>query len=576
MNPTVVEGPEPYNNFSKASPQRKGSVKRARELLEAGVRPTVSPPAQVVRPSASNISHQTTWPLPASGLQPRPLNPQARSQLQIPRGPLPQRPPVPIDVPSKIPSPSIYSVPSGDESAASIPYAVHPVRSFSLPRPSQLPLRPATGGSSIVSPTSAPDMTPRISIATEDLFRQSTASSTSSAIDLPSIPLPNPQESSGLPTGGIGASPNTRGTQAHRSSVSPIAEELVGSRQTLASIASSRVIPSSWESGLPKSAIVGAYLDDDSGDDEQYRHEPKMEDATLVRNASIGKRGKPTMRTILKSNPSSEVTLDNAPTSTFQSESKEVALTRSSAVGIATMRVSQTSSPARRMSTSTISDESFVDPEKPRFATYDKPVYSSPLEKELEVLPKANPTLSDKRPGARKPPALNLNIVREAEARGSLSSLTDLIRRATRLASNLDHGKTASRADFADIEADFRELGESFVAEYLNFHERVVLIYDRKTRPWLGLSFRYTRLISQSKFIHARNSWLVACLFWTIQPTQCRTSPFERRWSQYRGRPAQVLRNAPEVVYPTLHSTLHHRPPRHSTPGPSGGQIRWE
>ena len=41
----------------------------------------------------------------------------------------------------------------------------------------------------------------------------------------------------------------------------------------------------------------------------------------------------------------------------------------------------------------------------------------------------------------RRPPKLNLNAVRDAEARGSLTSLPDLIRRATRLASMMNEGK---------------------------------------------------------------------------------------------------------------------------------------
>ncbi|KAK1082322.1 hypothetical protein LTR48_007040, partial [Friedmanniomyces endolithicus] len=49
------------------------------------------------------------------------------------------------------------------------------------------------------------------------------------------------------------------------------------------------------------------------------------------------------------------------------------------------------------------------------------------------------------RAGRRRPPRLNVDAVRDAEARGSLTSLPDLIMRATRLASNLDRGKTASR-----------------------------------------------------------------------------------------------------------------------------------
>lgn len=44
-----------------------------------------------------------------------------------------------------------------------------------------------------------------------------------------------------------------------------------------------------------------------------------------------------------------------------------------------------------------------------------------------------------------RPPRINIDAVREAGTRGSLTSLPDLIRRATRLASNLDRGRTASR-----------------------------------------------------------------------------------------------------------------------------------
>lgn len=63
------------------------------------------------------------------------------------------------------------------------------------------------------------------------------------------------------------------------------------------------------------------------------------------------------------------------------------------------------------------------------------------------------------RAGKRRPPRLNIDEVRDAEARGSLTSLPDLIKRATRLASNLDRGKTASRLgmnwfDGADSDAE--------------------------------------------------------------------------------------------------------------------------
>lgn len=73
---------------------------------------------------------------------------------------------------------------------------------------------------------------------------------------------------------------------------------------------------------------------------------------------------------------------------------------------------------------------------------------SSPIsEKHFE----ARPSMSDKRPSSRRPPRLDLDTVRDTEARGSLTSLPDLIRRATKLAANLDRGKTASRLGMLDM-----------------------------------------------------------------------------------------------------------------------------
>jgi hypothetical protein len=59
----------------------------------------------------------------------------------------------------------------------------------------------------------------------------------------------------------------------------------------------------------------------------------------------------------------------------------------------------------------------------------------------------------------RRPPRLDIDAVREAESRGSLTSLPDLIRRATRLASMIDKGKRpSSRLDELNF---FNEKGSS-------------------------------------------------------------------------------------------------------------------
>ncbi|KAL7929565.1 hypothetical protein V8C35DRAFT_192860 [Trichoderma chlorosporum] len=57
----------------------------------------------------------------------------------------------------------------------------------------------------------------------------------------------------------------------------------------------------------------------------------------------------------------------------------------------------------------------------------------------------------------RRPPRLDIDAVREAESRGSLTSLPDLIRRATRLASMIDKGKRpSSRLDELDFFSEKR------------------------------------------------------------------------------------------------------------------------
>ncbi|KAJ5154173.1 uncharacterized protein N7500_009612 [Penicillium coprophilum] len=455
------------NPGPSGEPVRKGSVKRARQLLDAGVRPERASPSQQMRhpPIPGDISNQSQWPLPDSGLPTRPINPRPGyfppqgPPRGPPRGPPPQRPPHPSDFQS------IYSERHGQAPEKNLGPNPRPPRSFSQVQPpppvqSRRPINDAP-----VSPTSTIDMTPRISIETDDLFRQSVASSTPSVPDVPRFPPTLPPSESGLSpddprsrTAGLVAPSNVRRLPVPRqSSVSPIPEEFADSRLTKCSVASSRAIPSSWGSGPAESEILGAYLDMDS-DDGQRSPGFQEDDTRLVRNASIGKRGKPTMRTILKSNPVSVVDMP-APT---QEESVKGTAVKSLGMGATATQMPHRPSQLRKSSTSTASNESLedADPEKPPFIQQHDSPSDARLEKELEVLadlPQAAPTLSHKRPGGHKPPALNMHALRDAEARGSLSSLTDLIRRATKLASNLDHGRTASRADLAGGgEAEFR------------------------------------------------------------------------------------------------------------------------
>jgi len=451
---TVIPGFGPSPSGPETN--RKGSVKRARELLESGVGSTRAT-SPVPRPPALKIAaHQTQWPLPASGLPPRHLNPhphpQQHPKFRHPRGPPPARPPRPSEVPAQLPSPSIYSTRSGQSSEASSNCLPRPARSFSHPKqPQSLPPprpRPEAKDDSYVSPTGTNDMTPRTLIATDDPFRQPSASSTVS-VQMPMPEAPVPSVNPRVRTAGL-TTPNARSSQARRSSVSPIpvSEGFVNPRQTLESLASSRAIPSSWGSGPAESEILGTCLDNESDEDEHTVETGQNQAETLVRTASWGKRQKPTMRTIMTLNLNSKTSIPDVPSSNPRDEWNKNAAAESHNVGAAFSQALHVPSVLRRGSTSTT--ESSVDPEKPRFADIvHNPAAAKGLVEPLPNFPQNAPTMSAKRPGGRKPSHLDMAAVRDAETRGSLSSLSDLIRRATKLASNLDRGRTASRADLA-------------------------------------------------------------------------------------------------------------------------------
>lgn len=360
-----------------------------------------APPGQ--RPSPGRQGNpQTQWPLPASGLQPRLLQSNQHPGFRTPRDPPPRRPPRPSEVPSQIPSPSTYSVRTDRDSETS--YANRPARSFSHPKAPQPPVpRSYTNDGSCPSPTSTADMTPRVSITTDELFRNSNISTTSSVPGVPPVP-----------------------------------------------------------SKAPPQAIREAYLDVDSDSDEHGHHGDHGDSDTLVRHASIGKRGKPTMRTISKHNATSEAPVPEKSSTNPNEESSQEKTTAAGTLGVG-MTGPELNTPVSPRRVSTASNESCIDPEKPRFAQLAQTVYNEALQKEIESLPQAAPAMSENRPAARRPPRLDINAVRDAETRGSLSSLSDLIRRATKLASNLDHGKTASRADLAADEDSNNAHGESRV-----------------------------------------------------------------------------------------------------------------
>lgn len=201
--------------------------------------------------------------------------------------------------------------------------------------------------------------------------------------------------------------------------VSPIPEEVPERRRRKkGSFASSAAIPSSWGSGVPGSDILDYY---DSGDEAEHGADP----TTVVRHASLGKRGRPSLRTISKSTSEGVKSPANDPIPDLPK-------------GYAPEGYSH----ARRSFDSDSTDS--IEMEKRGLAIENEQQTKS------SRLAMPGPGFSSKR-NARRPPQLDLGTVRTAEARGSLTSLPDLIRRATRVASNLEHGRTASRIGILDM-----------------------------------------------------------------------------------------------------------------------------
>jgi hypothetical protein len=211
--------------------------------------------------------------------------------------------------------------------------------------------------------------------------------------------------------------------------VSPIPEENTkkSKKKKKESFASSTVIPSSWGSGPPMSDILDSYA---SEQDEPKR---KRDSVVLLRQASLGKLGKPSLRTINKPEPEAPLLREK-----FNKSSD-------SSLGYSTVNGLE-----RRASLDSVStDADSIDLEKERIE-----IENAQKARSIGIglglgLPGAG--MSSRKPNSHRPPRLDMDAVRAAEGQGSLTSLPDLIRRATRVASNLERGKTASRLGILDM-----------------------------------------------------------------------------------------------------------------------------
>lgn len=412
--------PDPGNSKSWRWPwsKSKGSVQRARQMMESGQRPSAPEPSpQPQEPSndsarpAATTPRVTQWPL----LDSRDLNNLGPNRS--PRG-APRRPPHPEG-----------SGPTG--LGITLPPAQSFSQSFSRPLPTSRDSSGARSGSG-----------PNISVTNEERSRWSAATdSTSESTGQGSSSGPPKKPMGLLPPQAPPLSKSARHTFNRRSSVSPIPEELSENMSHRNSHAPSTSLTDSPSTGR-ESDIYGSFLDDESLNWQQARTSHRDSGEGLVRQASLGKRGKPSLRVIQKPSKTSLAASEGRP-STSDDHTIGRSMPKAVVSDAPPLPNDGLKVPSPKGSYSSLSDRSYeFDLEKGAFVL---DVGQGSSQQAQEDLPRAAPTMSDKRPNAPKPPRLDLGAVHDAEARGSLTSLPDLIRRATRLASNLDNGRTASR-----------------------------------------------------------------------------------------------------------------------------------
>lgn len=396
-----------------------GSVKRAREQAQAGV--LRGPPPSV--PVPSTVTRR----------------PQAPAGLQMKDGSIGMAISRPTPVPQWPLAGPITSAASGDSGS----YRPPPGRS----QPPQRPPRPSRvpsilDSSRVQDPTPSFQYTPQSSRASElsnpetPVTQSSRPSTLSSVGSIPDFPLPvaapgvAPRRSVNL-----GPPPSSRrGDSSFYSTasfVSPIPEESPRIRSHT-SYASSAAIPDSFGSLSPGSQN-DLYFDETIAEESFLSDD--ADDSRLVRSASIGKRGKPSLVTTKATDKLASIPQRPAPKPVQGSPF---------AGGTGYVDGSSSSSSqnlAKNTGNLGLTPDTMLS------------AFESASATDPSTVPKTDLQLKASRlSGLRRPPRLDIDAVRAAEARGSLTSLPDLIRRATRLASLMDRGKRpASRFDDLDF-----------------------------------------------------------------------------------------------------------------------------
>ncbi|MCJ1356100.1 MAG: hypothetical protein MMC33_006094 [Icmadophila ericetorum] len=409
------------------------------------------------------------WPLRQNDQTPRP-NKSPIEERTATRGTPPQRPPRPAYVPSILDSSKRENAP-----------LFHHQQPQHSQRPSQT--QPLYWSNSFAYD---PDPGPPGS---------SGSSSGATIPDFPppgTLPLLSPQQIRRPPS--LGPPPSSRrgGSSYYLQSshVTPIPEEQSESatQNSHGSFASSHVIPTSWGDGPPEYYIGEDDDDVTEGEDGRLsRGTDDGESSNLVRKASMGKRHKPSLTTIRSSEG-----LDK------DAHASNGGVAMSGLVGQAVSTPNTVGAFAAALGPTPRTSEIFEDGGEfeggtglldastssndstiliPNAITTDSSVYQrprSPVSANVDYrvreimgglqkggalesgvpspLTSTSQTSLDENT-LKKLPRLNLDGSgpRESDTRGSLTSLPDLIRRATRVASNLDRGKTASKLGMLEM-----------------------------------------------------------------------------------------------------------------------------
>lgn len=276
--------------------------------------------------------------------------------------------------------------------------------------------------------------------------RPSTISSVGSIPDFPlpqAVPMvpPTPPVATSRRTMGLGPPPSSRrGASSFYSTasfVSPIPEESPRSRSHT-SYASSAAIPESYGSLSPGLSPDGAYFDDTIAEESVYSDD--ADERGLVRSASIGRKGKPSLVTTRSADRSSTERTETVPIVLPLPSRPKPKPTQEEPFHDGTGYLEGSSSSSSRPSglggpAETVTSAG-ASPMLGAFA-FDPSGSGEPASIRM-ASPSPRPAMFS---AIRRPPRLDIDAVREAEARGSLTSLPDLIRRATRLASMIEKGK---------------------------------------------------------------------------------------------------------------------------------------